>query len=262
MRIAQPFDLDEEDILPSRPAPFDSLAVEIDPPNWALKAISKRGGRRHPRRQKFLSDGWQSTDHTPGYTPMGLVPYSPTGPMGPHWPHAASIDNQHIYDKALNRHNRKKGSGKTPSVKKSVPSGNLRGDDYKFWKGYPLMDTERHWGRCRWCNVECHGLSTMDKHFKSGYCRESLQALYRYALHSSKQRYCFACKKQTQERHWGIPLCRTTDCWGKWKFNFSESLDGFVHYKNWALADQARNPTDGPFAGLPLEDEDYSGTPC
>jgi hypothetical protein len=259
-RIAEPWDLTEEDFLPERPR-FDSLPLEIDPPNWAVGAISKQGGRRHSKREVQL--GSASGAYSPS---MGhIVPWRP--PEGP----KNSPDAQLAYDRAMAKRRAKqaKRSEAQVSARKAVPAGNLSEDDYRFWKGFPLMNSDKELATCRWCGLICNGRNRMLRHHVEAYCKEHLLALYRFAHKQSKQRYCFACRTQTSERRWGFPLCNKITCIGRWKFTDVKKLGGFGQYRLWAEEAQFKDPAGGPFSQLPPEaydpksdTDDIIGAPC
>ncbi len=61
------YELSDEDISSSRPLPMD--LVEIDPPNWAVGATCKLGGRRHEKRQ-IIATAFKSLYSYNG-TPVG-----------------------------------------------------------------------------------------------------------------------------------------------------------------------------------------------
>lgn len=254
------FEVPEEDFLTERPEALSAdwlLANEIIPPNWALKCLSKFKGRR-PR-----GGHWEKQFVT-NLVPIGSGSYSPMGAWGPMGP-LNSADSEYIYNKHLDKRRRKK--AQQLSARKQVTSGNLREDDYRFWKGWALEGSERYRASCKWCEQLCLGREAMDSHHDNGWCKDHLLALYRYAFKSSKQRYCFSCKRETRDRRWGLPLCKTPSCIALWKFNFNSKLNGYVNYRRWAAEDQARNPTGGPYAGLaamPSDEDDLNltGVPC
>lgn len=277
------FELDAEDFLQAPPA-FDSqLFGEIDPPAWALRAITKRGGKRHPRREII-------SVYVSPYHDRAITPFSPARPsweqhghssfpiMGPHGVHRhGNADAKAIFDKAMAKERRKSQQRKSQeqvSARKLVPVGNLINDDYRYWKGYALSNAFQHEGTCRWCQEVYKGRKAMLEHHTKGSCKEHLSALYRYAKLSSKtQRYCFSCKKQTSHMNWGVPMCDTVTCLTCWKFKFNVQLAGFQQYREWALKAQLANPKKGPFGDLPAfdagllceqeqDDEDFKGTPC
>jgi hypothetical protein len=263
-KLVEPFELQEDDFLPARPARLQlvGLLSEIDPPGWALKCITKIGGKRHPKREKFVSS--QSA-----VVPWRPSAYQPIGPMGPMGPPGPNPDAEEAYNKALSRRRRKQQSKAQQQTQTPVPAGNLCEDDYRFWKGYALEESEKNHGICRWCSTHCLSREAMLKHHnESNYCKQHLLALYRYAVKSSRQRYCFACKQETQERRWGIPLCKRQTCISRWKFTFTAYLPGFQHYRTWATNAQIQDPVNGPFKDLPASslsddtEEDFTGAAC
>ena len=235
----------------------NNLYVEIDPPNWAVGTICKLGGRRHEKRRivptkysgSYVPSG--AYDYSSGYNPtqnlMGPHPASCRGPLA---------DDDEALAKALERRNRRKGQGRVPdmpSPRKQVPAGNLRNEDYRFWKGYS-SDTFRG-ATCRWCAYMAFGRDEMQKHASTHYCKERLLAVYKYAKQSSVQRYCMACKQATSHFMWGMPLCDTTTCIARWKFTNRDSWHGYMQYYQWALEAQLEAPKDGPFSHLPEKNE-------
>jgi len=195
--------------------------------------------------------------------------YSPIGSMGPLGPGPqANPDATEAYNRAIARRRQKQAKKGQEGLEAPVPAGNLREDDYRFWKGYALEESEKNHGICRWCSTNCIGRDVMLQHHIAGHCKAHLLALYRYAIKSSKQRYCFACKQETRERKWGVPLCRRRMCVARWKFTFTAYLPGFQHYRTWATEAQIRDPLNGPFKDLPASnrdddpDEDFTGVAC
>lgn len=257
-RPVEPFELFEEDFLASRPVP--SEFVEIEPPPWTMRCLLKMGGKRHPKRVKVATTG--------GYQVSGaVVPWRPPGgPSGPQ----RNPDAEDAYRRAMERRHRKQAAKGLSAAQLEdngapVPMGNLRSDDYRFWKGFALAsEADKNQGTCRWCAVLCVGRDSMRQHHVNNYCKEYLLALYKYAFKSSKQRYCFACKRETTERKWGVIMCNRKTCIARWKFNFNHALLGFQQYRLWATNAQILHPSDGPFTGLPDPDDEESitGTPC
>lgn len=224
-----------EDILPERPAPVE--LPEIDPPNWAVKASSKLGGRRHPKREIV---------HTPW---RGMGAYSGTGAYTPASTAQAAqqADNDAIYKRALKRRNEKHAKQVKeiePNPLKVVPKGNLPEDAYRFWRGCTY---EQFGAQCRWCNHFANSRAALRLHHEDTECKDTLLQLYRYAK-QTKQRYCFVCSKETREERWGIPLCKTAACIGRWKFSYKYYLLGMLQYIRWALDAHKRDPVGGPFA--------------
>jgi hypothetical protein len=287
-RIAEPFELTEEDFLSRRPGPFDSLALEIDPPNWALGAICKIGGRRQIKRHR-VNTTYNVQDSDDNYD---VMPWHPMGVGGPALPPVLrplgqvlnpettreNPDATAAFNKALGRRRAKQASKGRKGVEaqirasKAVAPGNLIEDDYRFWKGYALSYFEKNRGTCRWCGEECLNRKAMlDHHEGPNYCKQHLLALYRFSFKSSRQRYCMACKKETSGRRWGMPLCDEVTCISRWKFNGPKALTGFNHYRIWAYEAQYKNPKTGPFVELPQptpyefrpdeSDDDYRGGP-
>jgi len=258
-RLVEPFELLEDDFLPARPPRLQLVGpfAEIDPPPWALKCVTKIGGKRHPKRERVSTS----------FSTASVVPWQPHGfPLGP----VPNPDAEEAYNRALGRRRRKQmARGQQTPSEAPIPAGNLIEDDYRFWKGFVLAESEKNDGQCRWCNTRCIGRDVMLAHHQKGYCKEHLLALYKYAIKSSKQRYCFACKRETQERKWGLPLCRRKMCVAKWKFTFVSYLPGFQHYRTWAVEKQIKDPQNGPFAGLPAsgldedgDDDSFKGVAC
>ena len=269
-RHAESFELHEEDFLKEYPV-FDSLQFgEVDPPRWALRAIQKRGGHRHPKRE--VEQGSTS------YSPSGIVgPFSPRPAhfhghnlLPAHYRPKAS-DEQAILDKAMakeRRRNQARNSRNQVSQRKLVAVGNLVEDDYRYWKGFAITDRNANEGSCRWCEKLFTGRKNMLSHHSKGSCKQHLSALYRYAKHNSKpQRYCFACKKETDHSRWGIVMCDDVHCITRWKFNFNVQLPGYEQYRLWALQEQAKRGIAGPFGNLPPHDalaelDEYIASPC
>lgn len=232
-----------EDIELERPPAFDVLANEIEPPDWAVKATCKIGGKRHPKRE---------IDHSIVYHGHSARPMC--GPL-------AETRDEAIKQALARRDRRKqKGSASMPSAKKSVQKGNLREEDYRFWKGYAIEDEG---AQCRWCSSVYKGRHNMVEHHRFAPCKEYLLALYKYAKQCTKQWYCFSCKKETKFFRWGIPLCQTANCIANWKFTITEHLHGFLQYKNWAEDAQETDPKNGPYRDVPTDGLDTgSGLYC
>ena len=255
-----PLDVPKEDFLQSRPEPLSEaflLEREIDPPNWALVATCKLGGRRHPKRERQHAKhspnsvvNWDQLDDSQHFSPAGprRPLWLPTGSNDP----AVNKDAEEAFNKSLERSRRRKQAHQEPSPKKLLPPGNLKNDDYRFWKGYASQDLG---AQCRWCERFEKTREAMLEHHVKGHCKERLLALYRYAKQSHKQRYCFVCKHTTTNFEWGVPMCHTAMCIGRWKFNFRQYMQGMTQYMEWADDEQERNPTEGPYAHLPSEFE-------
>lgn len=265
VRHPDPFELEEEDFLKALPK-FDSLLFgEIDPPAWALRAQQKRGGKRHPKREVTYG---ASTHGGYGYSSSGtIVPWRPGASPSTHV-HSHS-DAESIYQKSMAKERRRKQgrhSQQQVAQRKLVPKGNLLEDDYKYWKGFALIAANASEGTCRWCGILHKSRPAMLRHHDRGSCKQHLAALYKFAK-LSRQRYCFACKAETHQDRWGIPMCDRMECISRWKFNFNMQLPGFQQYRRWALEAQLKDPSNGPFAQLPVavgipDDDDFKGTPC
>jgi hypothetical protein len=268
-RHPEAFELDEQDFLKEWPT-FDSLQFgEVDPPKWALRAIQKRGGRRHPKRQVQYS-------HMGSYLPMPVVPFQPARPsagshlvaIGPR--NSTDSDAKAIFDKCMAKERRKaqeRRSREQVSWRKQVPQGNLIEDDYRYWKGFAISTANADEGTCRWCQLLFKSRPRMLEHHNKGNCKQHLAALYRYAKLSSKaQHYCLACKRETTGARWGIPLCDSAECISSWKFKFNVQLPGFQQYREWALKAQLQAGSKGPFGDIPpsddLEDMELFPVPC
>src|SRR5579862_987522 len=199
-RHAVPFELDEDDFLTARPV-FKIL--EVDPPAWALGAIQKRNGHRHPKRE--VTQG--------AYLPSNPA-HMAHGPIVSVFPKTPTSDAEAIKQRAIEKARRKAQFRKTQqqiSQRSLVPQGNLINDDYRFWKGFVTSTAGANEGTCRWCQELFRGREAMLAHHTKSSCKQHLSALYRYAkLTTRSQRYCFACKAQTPHTHWGIPLCDRT----------------------------------------------------
>ena len=247
-RTAQQFEIPEEDLLTERPAVLTAeqlLEMEIEPPGWALKCITKIGGKRYPKQKRIT-----------GYQPAPIVPW---GPM-----HQPSYEETEAYQRAIERHRQKHGRGSMPSVDSQVPPGNLEDNDYRYWHGYALAGIPRYTAQCRWCEAYSASQKFMKAHHNDG-CKELLTALYRYAKHQSRTWYCFACKKLVHTKKWGVPLCKSVSCISAWKFSFNDKLMGFMFYRNLALTFQKEDPDNAPFAGLKMvaiDDDDPYGPYC
>jgi hypothetical protein len=243
------YEITAVDLLKERPAPLtleDLEILEIDPPAWAVGAICKLGGRRHEKRHIV------HTEFRSNYTPSHVNGYSPT-----HGPLASDTD---VYNRALMRRNRKKAglSNNEPSAKKQVPPGNLRNEDYRFWKGFPLPSM--HGAVCKWCEQLCLDRVAMQKHHGGQrWCKERLLALYKYAKQSHSQHYCLACKKPTTSQNWGFPLCNSLTCIARWKFTNREGQLGLMQYLEWAMEAQRNYPEAGPFSHIPSDKPEDSG---
>lgn len=256
VRIAQEFELPEEDFLEARPAKLSPEALaqmEIDPPAWAVRAIQKRGGKRHPKRTQFSMYG----------TTYDVIPWEGSlSPMGPIRPRNFAEEDL-VFQRALKRQRQKKQKRATETELQAIPKGNLKEEDYRFWKGFVGSVYHPGEGLCRWCEAIADGREAMKRHFDKTYCREHLLALFRFAYRHSKQRFCFACNMETNEQHWGFPICRTTSCRTLWKFSFNHVLRGLQHYREMAMKAQVQDPVKGPFHDLSMnnlkpyfEDED------
>lgn len=232
--------VEESDLLSERPPAFDITGKEIDPPDWAIRATRKIGGKRHPKRVRVET----------------MVNYQSDSPLPPPWrgPLANSDTGGGVVERALARRERRKqkGTAHTVSAKKAVPKGNLREEDYRFWKGY-VTAGEDFGAQCRWCSSYYKGKYQMQEHHKLAPCKEYLLALFKYAKQTVPQRYCFACKKETEQFRWGIPLCQNVACFTNWKFTISEHLHGFVQYRTWADAAQKLAPAKGPYKDVSAE---------
>jgi hypothetical protein len=258
--------LDERDFLTEFPV-FDSFKFgEIDPPAWALQAIKKRGGHRPRGGKREVIHGSHIVPFSPARPSWDSGGYSP---LPAHY-RPKTADEQAIFDKAIAKSRRKgqlQKSQQQVSQKSLVPKGNLINDDYRYWKGFSLNYSALNEGTCRWCQVLFRGRDKMLEHHNKSSCKLHLTALYRYAKLSSKtQRYCFACKQETSNAHWGIPMCDDSNCYSRWKFNFNVQLQGFQQYRQWALKAQLQAGSKGPFGELPpqdeLDEEATWGTPC
>lgn len=237
----------EYDLAPGEVAktlPVALPLVEIDPPAWAMASACKIGGRRHPKRAIVFTMA-QHVQHDITGPPRGPLSGAYKGPS-------------EAYNRAIQRRNRKKGQKDTPSIRNLTQRGNLREEDYRLWKGYTLPSETG--ATCRWCGAQCRSREAMASHHLNQYCKERLLAVYRYAKQQhTKQRYCFACKTETQHFRWGVPLCNTVSCLSRWKFTVKDSWHGFLQYYQWALEAQMHDPINGPFSGLPEGEEQQSG---
>ena len=229
-------DIPDEDILPERPPQFVVGELEIDPPNWAMKAISKPGGRRHPKREVT-------------HIRQAYYTLPPDG------------DTSGIYRRALRRRGQSKNEAGGQAARKQVPAGNLKEDQYRFWKGNSF---ELFSAQCRWCNTHFGEQSKelFRKHHTNSQCKELLLALFKYAKKQRGERYCMACKKATSSERWGIPLCNTISCIARWKFGYRYTLPGFVQYLKWALEADANDAPNGPFAFLRESVDFAKGLSC
>lgn len=260
-----PLDIPEEEFLSARPpalTPEQIVAMEIEPPDWALSASSKRGGRRQTKRPN---------PHA-GYTYNSIVPagsasgsYSPMVPLGPGRPPLPltlggrlNSDEEEIFHRSMDKRRRKQQQQAEAAERRNVPAGNLKNDDYRFWRGYTLSNEQG--AQCKWCNGFYKTHDDMIEHHVKGSCKDRLLALYKYAKRS-QQHYCFACKKQTGHSIWGIPLCNKGVCIGRWKFHVTGYLVGFVQYLEWAKELQETDPANGPFSHLKPEFSE-NGTSC
>jgi hypothetical protein len=271
MRITEAFELDEDDFLEARPARFVLEGREIDPPNWALRAICKVGGKRHPKREiqygtVYDHKYWARKESRPWGDLPGSLPIVPVGPR-------PNPDETELFNRKLEQRRRKQGRKAQNKVaaRKAVPSGNIREEDYRFWKGSATAYMGKNLATCRWCLELCNGLEAMHQHHRKGHCKDFLMALYRFAKTSSKQRYCFSCKRETSQFRWGIPLCNATTCLARWKFNLLHTLQGLQHYRDWADEAHFRDPNKGPFKDLAAQaktllvnpdKDDINGVPC
>ena len=89
-----PLEVPKEDFLQSRPEPLSEaflLEREIDPPNWALVATCKLGGKRLPKREIQRTKPnqnqiipWDALDDSQSF--------SPAGPRRPLWMPTGSND--------------------------------------------------------------------------------------------------------------------------------------------------------------------------
>jgi hypothetical protein len=265
------FDLDEEDFLTEYPV-FDSFKFgEIDPPNWALRAIQKRGGRRHAKREIL------HPTYTPVHLPYhGFTPAKPAGGYSPAFPPGS--DALAIFNKATSK---AKSSAKSSARRRAqlnkaqqisqrplVPKGNLINDDYRYWRGFAISNARPGSGTCRWCQVLFNDREEMLTHHSKSPCKQLLTALYRFAKQGFKfQYYCFSCKKVTDNFYWGVPMCDDVQCYTKWKFNFNVQLWGYQQYREWALKKQLDAGLQGPFGNLLSEkeleaQEDYYSGHC
>lgn len=268
-RNVEGFDLDAKDFLKTAPSFTleDIAALEINPSAWALRAIQKRGGRRHPKRV-VERPTFEAVPFTPashgayGYVPIGAI-------EKPRVQLARPSDTQALMDKFLEkarRKDRQRLSSQQPPGRKSVPPGNLPNDEYRYWKGWAIETAPADEGTCRWCQCHFKGREAMMAHQVNASCKGLLMDLYRYARTINKaQIYCFACKKVTRKLHWGLPLCDTVQCHSLWKFNWNDQLQGFMQYKTWALQAQHRLVDKGPFgdrlktlANVPDPDDDIT----
>jgi hypothetical protein len=209
-------DIPLENILPERPPAFNY--VECDPPNWAVHAISKRGGKRHPKRE------------------ITHIPYVYTPPK--------DADTSGIYERALQKRRQRTQTQTLPAARKQVPQGNLKEDQYRFWKGntYDMPGAQ-----CRWCTATINTPGGLNEHHIKSECKELLLAVFKFARRRGQPRYCMACKRETNAERWGVPLCNTVACIGRWKFGHRYVLAGFVQYLRWALEADANDPRNGPF---------------
>lgn len=258
-----PLEIPEEEFLSARPpalTPQQLAAMEIDPPDWALSATSKRGGRRQSPRPAPQA----------GYTHTSIVPagsatggYSPVRPLGPALPLTfgtrVNPDAEEQFNRSMDRRRRKQQQQAEAAERRLVPAGNLKNDDYRFWRGYTLSNEQG--AQCKWCNGFYKTREDMANHHIKSTCKERLLALYKYVKRSSNQHYCFSCKKQTGHSIWGIPLCNKGICIGRWKFHVTGYLTGFVQYLEWARTEQEEDPSNGPFSHLKPEFSE-NGTSC
>lgn len=266
-RPVEAFEVPEEDFLAEAPRALSAselFKLEIEPPAWAVQAISKRGGQRHPKRERqYVPSNYGLSVYPPQSLPGNL---GALGPFSKEQHDADEIERAYQEYKARDRRRDKQArrgrkGHQEPSPKKLVAKGNLRNnEDYRYWKGYAIEHSDRDLALCRWCDKMCKGRGAMEEHHEKEFCRERLQALYRYAKLSHRhQLYCMACKRETREQYWGLPLCNRLSCLTRWKFGFSDSLQGLCQYREWAQAAQDSDPHQGPYCNLPPE-EDYSDT--
>lgn len=231
-------DITEEDLLDSRPEALSRSQLrqlEIDPPNWALKAVTKIGGHRHPKREiTYGAD-----------VPRGIVPF-----VGSYDEYTPGEGPKALWDKALSRRRRRQNMAAQKSIKDIVPPGNLSNDEYRFWKGYAIKDHFPSVAQCRWCQTYVTGRPEMRGHHNTTACRELLLALYRFSKRPGSERRCLACNNRTPSLSWGLPLCSSVGCLGKWKFTVVSGLDGLQNAKKLAATEHLRNPAEGPYAGL------------
>lgn len=238
----QDLEVPPTDILKTRPlalSPEQLRQMEIDPPNWALRASCKLGGHRQSKRE-IVQEGHRIV---PWVDAPEMPPKRPLGPF------LKDSDSQEACNRALMRRRKRQAANSGPAARKAVPKGNLREDDYRFWKGYAL-DSLGEGAQCRWCGAYLQGRNAMQAHHAADYCKERLLALYRFAK-KGPQCYCLACKTQTPGRRWGLPLCQRPSCIGRWKFTFNMYLPGLLQYMEWAAAEQKLDPTMGPYSNIP-----------
>jgi hypothetical protein len=230
----------------------------VDPPAWALKAAIGIGGEHtsgkpqatytttgrgyvpsgeHLQSQFGNYGGWGPYDAYPFVASEEDTP--PSGGMKPHdfpvgpWAAMRDDDAEALYQRALKR--RKKKLASKPSAKKVIPAGNLREGDYRFWRGQAVEGSTQ--AECRWCGRYANTTYAREMHEKNGNeCKARLMALYKWAALSYKNHVrCFVCCKEGNYKRWGVPLCNTPACLGRWKFFQVKNHLGMQQYRNWAM---------------------------
>ena len=227
---APKFDLSEcvLDALPAQ-APLEF----VEPPNWAIGAVTRAGGRRLP---KFKRDepAWVTNN---SYSPMP-------------WYGCADYEDSMDTGDTSGRSRRKPPEPKVAPFKQAE-LGNLPNEEYRFWRGFAHMPGSTE-ATCRWCGRGLYGDAQRKGHHAEKHCNSKLLKVYKLMMHA-KPKICMVCKSKTHYDRWGVPLCNTVACIARWKFSPMHLLDGWVEAKNFALSagyldgfpDEAHNNSRG-----------------
>ena len=208
---------------PPEPLPLDF----IEPPNWAIGAVARFGGRRLP---KFVRQepSWGGHYTAAGYSKpwYGCADYGEVDTTGTVRPKA------------------KKSHAPKVAPHKQTELGNLPNEEYRFWRGFANMPGTVE-ATCRWCARAFYGPEQRRDHHAEKHCNSKLLKVFKMMMRSVPK-VCVACKKRTHYARWGVPICNDVGCISRWKFSPLHMMDGWIDAKNFAL-------TAGYLDGFPDE---------
>lgn len=194
-----------EEQRPKRP----SLAL-VDPPKWALRQVCHNTGRRSPKWQRTEVKSWAH----PGYL-MGDSEY----------------DFGSYEEQASPREKKKLRKEKRRSARDVIPRGNLKEEEYRFWKGAAQASDPS--SICRWCFGTAYTAEQRRNHHALLHCNAKLMVVYKLGK-SLEHPKCFVCGHVGHWNRWGVPLCNNPGCLSRWKFSPIHFLDTFVDMRKQA----------------------------
>jgi hypothetical protein len=230
VRDVREFNLDDE-VIYDASSPPPGLPSEFfveEPPRWALRCIVGAHGTRSP---KYIRE----------------VPvYAPTYGFAQDWVDGVWVDSSGARTPTERQHRKQReAKERQAGVLKQIPTGNLKGDDYRFFQGMAIPTGIR--SNCRWCSVALWDKSERRHHNKKGEtrCTEHMKTLFDFAV-MQKVPVCFWCANPTTHRRWGFPLCLSYNCIYSWMFTAPSMAKGFMETRTRAFM-------DGAFAGIRKE---------